>query len=63
MTKQPKENMKLQLRELATNEVLKSNLNLNTLETISLSTPVANASVERSPLSDEVNKNSPTQPL
>ena len=49
MAKQPKENMKLQLTELATNEMLKSMFpNLNTLATISLSIPVATASVERS---------------
>ena len=49
MAKQPKENMKLQLKELATNEMLKSMFpNLNTLAIISLSIPVATASVERS---------------
>ena len=49
MAKQPKENIKLQLKELATNEVLKSMFpNLNTLATISLSIPVTTASVERS---------------
>ena len=49
MAKQPKENMKLQLKELATNEMLKSMFpNLSTLATISLSIPVATASVERS---------------
>ena len=49
MAKQPKENMKLQLTELATNEMLKSMFpNLNTLATISLTIPVATASVERS---------------
>ena len=47
MAKQPKENMKLQLTELATNEMLKSMFpNLNTLATSSLSIPVATASVE-----------------
>ena len=41
--------MKLQLTKLATNEMLKSMFpNLNTLATISLSIPVATASVERS---------------
>ena len=49
MAKQPKENMKLQLKELATNEMQKSMFpNLNTLAIISLSIPVATASVERS---------------
>ena len=49
MAKQPKENMKLQLKELATNEMLKSMFpNLSTLATISLSIPVGTASVERS---------------
>ena len=49
MTKQPKESMKFQLKELATNEMLKTMFpNLNTLATISLSIPVATASVERS---------------
>ena len=49
MAKQPKENMKLQLKELVTNEMLKSMFpNLKTLETISLSIPVATAFVERS---------------
>ena len=47
MAKQPKENMKLQLKELATNEMLKSMFpNLSTLATISLSIPIATASVE-----------------
>ena len=41
--------MKLQLKELATNEMLKSMFpNLNTLAIISLSIPVATATVERS---------------
>ena len=49
MAKQPKENMKLQLKELATNEMLKTMFpNLNTLATISLSIPIATASVEKS---------------
>ena len=49
MAKQPEESMKLQLKELATNDMLKSMFpNLNTLATISLSIPVATASVERS---------------
>ena len=49
MTKQPKENVKLQLKELTTNEMLKSMFpNLNILATISLSIPVATASLERS---------------
>ena len=49
MAKQPKENMKLQLTELATNEMLRSMFpNLNTLATITLSIPVATASVGRS---------------
>ena len=49
MAKQPKENMKLQLQELASNEMLKSMFpNLNTLAMISLSIPVATASVEQS---------------
>ena len=49
VAKQPKENLKLQLTELVTNEMLKSMFpNFNTLATISLSIPVATAFVERS---------------
>ena len=49
MAKQPKDNMKLQLKELVTNETLIAWFpNLNTLATVSLSIPVSTASVERS---------------
>ena len=49
MAKQPEENMKLQLKQLTSNEMLKTMFpNLNTLASISLSIPVATASVERS---------------
>ena len=55
MAKQPKENMKLQLKELATNEMLKSMFpSLSILATINLSIPVATASVEL--FSNEVDK-------
>ena len=48
MAKQPKDRMKLQLRELTSNEMLNSMfLNLSKIATISLSIPVATASVER----------------
>ena len=48
MAKQPKQNMKLQLKILATNKMLKSMFpNSNILATISLSIPVATTSVER----------------
>lgn len=49
MAKQPEENMKLQLKQLASNEMLKNMFpHLNTLATICLSIPVATAYVERS---------------
>ena len=49
MAKQPPRNMKLQLKELASNEMLKAMFpNLSTLATISLTLPVSTASVERS---------------
>ena len=49
MAKQPKDSMKLQLKELATNETLIAMFpNLNTLANISLSIPVSTASVGRS---------------
>ena len=49
MSKQPKDNLQLQLKDLASNEMMKTMFpNLSTLATISLSIPVATASVERS---------------
>ena len=49
LVKQPKENMKLQLKELAANEMLKTMFpSLNVLARISLAIPVTTASVERS---------------
>ena len=64
MGKQPKENMKLQLKELATNEMLKYMFpNMNTLATISLSIPIATASVERSFSQMKLIKTRSTQPL
>ncbi len=49
LVKQPKENMKLQLKELAANDMLKTMFpNLNVLARISLTIPVTTASVERS---------------
>ena len=49
MAKQPKEDMKLQMRELASNDMLMTMFpNLSTLAVISLSIPVTTASVERS---------------
>ena len=49
IVKQPKENMKLQLKELAANEMLKTMFpSLNVLARISLAVPVTTASVERS---------------
>ena len=49
LAKQPKDNMKLQLGELASKEMLKTMFpNLSRVATISLSIPVATASVERS---------------
>ena len=49
MAKQPKDSMKLQLIELATNETLIAMFPiLNMLANISLSIPVSTASVERS---------------
>ena len=48
MAKQPKDSMKLQLKELATNKTFIAMFpNLNTLANISLSIPVSTASVER----------------
>ena len=49
MSKQPKANMKLQLKELVTNDVLTAMFpNLSTLGNICFSIPVSTASVERS---------------
>ena len=49
MSKQPKANMKLQLKELGTNDMLTAMFpNLSTLGNICLSIPVSTASVERS---------------
>ena len=49
MSKQPKANMKLQLKELVTNDMLTAMFpNLSTLGNICLSIPVSTASVERS---------------
>ena len=49
MSKQPKANMKLQLKELVTNDMLTAmSPNLSTLGNICLSIPVSTASVERS---------------
>ena len=49
MSKQPKPNMKLQLKELVTNNMLTTMFpNLSTLGNIYLSIPVSTASVERS---------------
>ena len=49
MSKQPKANMKLQLKELVTNGMLTAmSPNLSTLGNICLSIPVSTASVERS---------------
>ena len=49
MSKQPKANMKLQLKELVTNDMLTAMFpNLSTLGNICLSIPVSIASVERS---------------
>ena len=48
-SKQPKANMKLQLKELVTNDMLTAMFpNLSTLGNICLSIPVSTASVERS---------------
>ena len=44
----PEDNMKLQLKEIASNDMLKTFPNLSKLATICLSIPVATASVERS---------------
>ena len=45
----PKDKLQLQLKDLASNEMMKTMFpNLSTLATISLSIPVATASVERS---------------
>ena len=49
MAKQPEENMKQQLKQLISNEMLKAMFpNLSTIASISLTIPVATASVERS---------------
>ena len=49
MAKQPKQDMKLQMRELTTNDMLIAMFpNLSRLAVISLSIPVTTASVERS---------------
>ena len=49
MSKQPKANMKLQLKELVTNDMLTAMFpNLSTLGNICLSIPASTASVERS---------------
>lgn len=49
MSKQPKDNLQLQLKDLASNEMMKTMFpNLSTLATICLCIPVATASVERS---------------
>ena len=49
LSKKTKDNMKLQLKELATNKMLETMfLNLNALAKICLSIPVGTASVERS---------------
>ena len=49
MIKKPKENMKLQLKELASNVMMTTMFpNLHTIASISLSIPVTTASVERS---------------
>ena len=49
MIKKPKDNMKLQLNELASNDTMKTVLpNLHTIASIGLSILVATASVERS---------------
>lgn len=49
MFKHPKDNLELQLKDLASNKMMKNMFpNLSTLATISLSIPVATAFVERS---------------